>query len=32
MDELERTGGEMGLVTMCVGGGQGVASVFQRVN
>lgn len=32
MDELERTGGEVGLVTMCVGGGQGVASVFQRVN
>lgn len=32
MDELDRIDGEYGLVTMCVGGGQGCASIFQRVN
>jgi len=32
MEELERTGGEFALVTMCVGGGQGVATLFQRLN
>ena len=32
MNELERAGGEYALVTMCVGGGQGVASIFQRIN
>ena len=31
MDELERRGEHRGLVTMCVGGGQGVATVFERV-
>jgi acetyl-CoA C-acetyltransferase len=30
MEELELRGLEMGLVTMCVGGGQGVATIFQR--
>ena len=30
MEELERRGGETGLVTMCVGGGMGVATIFQR--
>ena len=32
MEELERRGGEFALITMCVGGGQGVATLFQRVN
>jgi len=27
--ELKRRGGRYGLETMCVGGGQGVAAVFQ---
>ena len=31
MEELERRDGEKGLVTMCVGGGQGVATIFERV-
>ncbi len=29
--ELQRTGGRYGLVTMCIGGGQGIAAVFERV-
>jgi acetyl-CoA C-acetyltransferase len=29
--ELHRTGGRYALVTMCVGGGQGIAVVFERV-
>jgi len=29
--ELERTGGRLGLVTMCVGGGQGIALAIERV-
>jgi acetyl-CoA C-acetyltransferase len=29
--ELHRTGGRYALVTMCVGGGQGIAAVFERV-
>ena len=29
--ELARTGGRYGLVTMCIGGGQGIAAVFERV-
>jgi len=32
MEELERSNGTIGLATMCVGGGQGVASIFERVN
>jgi acetyl-CoA C-acetyltransferase len=28
--ELCRTGGRYGLVTMCIGGGQGIAAVFER--
>lgn len=28
--ELERTGGRYALVTMCIGGGQGIAAVFER--
>jgi acetyl-CoA acetyltransferase len=30
--ELRRTGGRRGLATMCVGVGQGVAMVLERVD
>jgi acetyl-CoA C-acetyltransferase len=30
MHSLERTGGRYGIVTMCIGGGQGMAAVFER--
>ena len=30
MHELERTGGRYALVSLCIGGGQGIASVFER--
>lgn len=30
--ELERIGGRYGLVTMCIGGGQGIALAFERLN
>lgn len=30
--ELERTEGRYGLVTMCIGGGQGIAMVLERVS
>jgi len=29
--ELERTGGSKGLVTMCIGGGQGIALAVERI-
>jgi acetyl-CoA C-acetyltransferase len=29
--ELHRTGKRYGLVTMCIGGGQGIAAIFERV-
>jgi acetyl-CoA C-acetyltransferase len=29
--ELRRTGGRYALVTMCIGGGQGIAAIFERV-
>jgi acetyl-CoA C-acetyltransferase len=28
--ELQRTGGRYGLVTMCIGGGQGIAALWER--
>lgn len=31
MYELERTGGKRALVTMCIGGGQGIALAFERI-
>ena len=31
MEELERCDGRFGLATLCVGGGQGVATLFERV-
>jgi acetyl-CoA C-acetyltransferase len=30
--ELERTGGRYALVTMCIGGGQGIAAIFERMS
>ena len=29
--ELQRTGGRHALVTMCIGGGQGIAAIFERI-
>lgn len=29
--ELQRTGGRYGLATMCIGGGQGIATIWERV-
>lgn len=29
--ELARTGGRLGLTTMCIGGGQGIAAIWERV-
>ncbi len=31
MYELQRTGGRRALVTMCIGGGQGIAAIFERL-
>ena len=31
ISELERTGGRLAVVTMCIGGGQGIAALFERV-
>jgi acetyl-CoA C-acetyltransferase len=30
--ELERTGGRYGLVTMCIGGGQGIALAVENLS
>ena len=32
MHELERTGGRFGIVSLCIGGGQGIATIFERLN
>ncbi len=29
--ELKRTSGQYALVTMCIGGGQGIAAIFERM-
>ena len=29
--ELKRTGGRYGVVSMCIGGGQGIAALFERI-
>jgi acetyl-CoA C-acetyltransferase len=29
--ELQRTGGRYGLITMCIGGGQGIAMIVERM-
>ena len=31
-EEMDRQDQEVGLVTMCVGGGMGIATIFQRIN
>ncbi len=31
MYELQRTGGRYGLITMCIGGGQGIAAIIERL-
>ena len=31
LDELERTGGRYGLVTLCIGGGMGIATIIERI-
>ena len=31
LHELQRTGGRYALVTMCIGGGQGIAAAFERI-
>jgi acetyl-CoA C-acetyltransferase len=31
LHELQRTGGRYALITMCIGGGQGIAAIFERV-
>jgi acetyl-CoA acyltransferase len=32
LNELRRRGGRYGMVTMCVGGGQGAAGIFELLN
>ena len=32
MHELERSGGRYGIVSLCIGGGQGIATLFERVS
>jgi acetyl-CoA C-acetyltransferase len=31
VDELERSGGRYGLVTLCIGGGMGLATIIERI-
>jgi len=31
LHELHRTGGRYALITMCIGGGQGIAAIFEKV-
>ena len=31
MHEMERTSARYGLVSMCIGGGQGIATIFERL-
>jgi acetyl-CoA C-acetyltransferase len=31
LHELQRIGGRYALVTMCIGGGQGIAAIFERI-
>ncbi|MPN13297.1 3-ketoacyl-CoA thiolase [bioreactor metagenome] len=30
-NELERIGGRYGIVALCIGGGQGIATLFERI-
>jgi acetyl-CoA C-acetyltransferase len=31
LHELQRINGRYALVTMCIGGGQGIAAIFERI-
>jgi acetyl-CoA C-acetyltransferase len=31
LDELERSGKQTALITMCIGGGQGIATIIERI-
>ncbi|GAA4387990.1 acetyl-CoA C-acetyltransferase [Tsukamurella soli] len=31
LDELERTGGRYGLITLCIGGGMGIATIIEKL-
>ena len=31
LDELERTGNGIALITLCIGGGMGTATIIERV-
>jgi acetyl-CoA C-acetyltransferase len=31
LDELERSGGRYGLITLCIGGGMGLATIIERL-
>ena len=31
LNELERTGGRYGLITLCIGFGQGIATIIERI-
>ena len=32
MEDMDQSDSQLGLVTMCVGGGQGIATIFERMN
>ena len=32
ISELERTNGRLAVATMCIGGGQGIAGLFERLD
>src|ERR687898_1188974 len=32
LHHLDRTGGQYGLVTLCIGGGMGIAAIFERIS
>ncbi|OWY20038.1 acetyl-CoA C-acyltransferase [Sphingobacteriales bacterium UPWRP_1] len=32
LHDLKRTGGKYGMVTACIGGGQGIAAIYERLN
>jgi acetyl-CoA C-acetyltransferase len=32
LHDLEDRGGRYGLVSLCIGGGQGIATIFERVS
>lgn len=32
LNDLKRTGGQYGMVTACIGGGQGIAAIYERLN